>query len=99
MTKQTCPMSASEVLDANVLETRARLLEVAAMLDRVDRSGDAEKGRADYRYRALKEAIQILATGKESRARAILLALSDPTNEPLEKAGSKGAVGAWAGGR
>ena len=32
MTRQTCPMSALEVLDAGFLETRYRLLEVAALL-------------------------------------------------------------------
>ena len=97
MTKPSCPLSALDVLDANFLETRYRLLDVAAMLDRVDRARDPDKGRADFRYKALKEAIQILATGDGERAKAILLALSDPTSDPLEKAPGKGAVGAWSG--
>ena len=97
MTKPTCPMSALEVLDASFLESRYRLLDVAAVLDRVDRARDPEKGRADFRYQALKEALHILLTGDGSRAKAVLTALSDPTTEPLEKAPSKGAIGAWPG--
>ena len=31
------------------------------------------------------------------RAKEVLLALSDPTAEPIAKAPGKGAVGAWAG--
>jgi hypothetical protein len=31
------------------------------------------------------------------RAKNVLLALSDPTTEPIAKAPGKGAVGAWPG--
>ena len=99
MTKPTCPMSALQVLDASFMENRARLLEVAAFLDRIDRAQDPELGRADFRYQAIRDAIAVLQTASEQRARGILLAMSDPTTEPLEQAGSKGASGAWSGRR
>ncbi len=71
MKKQTCPMSALEVLDAGFLEARARVVEIAALLDRVDRAGEPERGRADYRYKALREAIKVLHTASEARAKAV----------------------------
>ena len=100
MTKQTCPMSARAVLDAGFLDARARLVEVAALLDRIDRAGEPDAGRADFRYRALREALRILTTAEGDRARALLLSFSDPTAEPrASAAGLKNAVGCWDGGR
>jgi hypothetical protein len=100
MKSQTCPMSATAVLDAGFLDARARLLEVAALLDRVDRAGDPDAGRADHRYRALREALRLLTTVDGDRARALLVSLSDPTAEPRASAmGAKNAVGCWDGTR
>ena len=98
MTPQTCPMPALEVLSAGFAENRARLLEVAAFLDRLDRAGEPEAARADFRYRALRQAITLLAESGAARTKALLVNLSDPTAEPLESAeGLKGAYGAWPG--
>jgi hypothetical protein len=36
-----------------------------------------------------------LAGDQPTRARDVLLSLSDPTSEPIEKSPGKGAVGAW----
>ena len=41
-TSAATPWTAAQVLDAYFLETRARLLEIAANLDRVDRAADAQ---------------------------------------------------------
>jgi hypothetical protein len=38
-----------------------------------------------------------LASAQPGRARDVLLSLSDPTQEPIEKAPGKGAIGAWSG--
>jgi hypothetical protein len=93
-------MTAQQVLDAGFLDARARLLEVAALLDRVDRTHNAAEGRADFRYRALVQALQILTTATEDRAKALLVCWSDPTQEPRPSAiGLKAAVGAWDGVR
>ena len=97
MTKQTCPMSALEVLDAGFIEARARIIEVAALLDRVERAGEPDKAKADFRYQALRSAIGVLVGEEGEKAWRVLLGLSDPTSEPIEKAPSKGAVGAWPG--
>jgi hypothetical protein len=91
-------MSAKDVLDRFFLENRARLLEVAAFLDRIDRCEDAEAARSDYRYRALAAALSRLARDESDRIVALHRALSDPTETPLESAaGLPGAAGAWPG--
>ncbi len=86
--------SAEEVLDLYFLETRHKLLDVAAFLDRVERAG----GTGDFRMQALKKALALLHEEGGSRAEAILQCFSDPTREPVDKAPGKGAAGAWPGG-
>lgn len=96
--KLRCVLTAEEVVDRDFLENRARLLEVAAFLDRVDRADDAEAGRADHRYRALLRMLGLLAGGGPERTAACHRALSDPTDEPIESAAGLGAAtGAWKG--
>jgi hypothetical protein len=70
---------------------RARLIEVAAFLDRVERY----QGEDDFRCVALREAAALLVDGKPERARRILEKLSDPTTEPETVSSGKAAVGAW----
>ncbi|OGP66619.1 MAG: hypothetical protein A2169_04515 [Deltaproteobacteria bacterium RBG_13_47_9] len=91
-------MSAKEVLNNYFLENRARLLEIAAFLDRIDRAKDPEVGEADFRYRAFRRALKILDECKENRIKALHLNFSDLSIEPRESAaGLKGAYGAWEG--
>ena len=86
-------MTRQQVLDLYFMENRAKLIDIAAFLDRVDRAGGAE----DFRLDAFKQAMRELSSGQSERARKVLLSLSDPTAEPIEKAPGKGAVGAWPG--
>jgi len=96
--KKRCPMAATDLIDRYFLENRARLLEVAAFLDRVDRCDDAETGRADYRYQALCQALRLLCERETDRTLGVHECMSDPTTEPLESAaGLAGASGAWPG--
>ena len=98
MAGQTCPMQAKEVIERYFLENRAKLIDLAAFLDRVDRAGDAQTGYADFRYRAFQKALSLLVEGGERRAEAVQLCFSDPSTEPRESAaGLKGAYGAWEG--
>jgi len=87
-------MTRQQVLDLYFMENRARLIDLAAFLDRVDRGC----GEADFRLDAFKQALRELSGAQPERAKKVLLALSDPTSEPIEKAPGKGAVGAWPGG-
>ena len=88
-----CPMTRAQVVDAYFMEHRARLLDVAAFLDRVDRA----PGEDDFRLRAFRDAMKELARKKPQRAKQVLLSFSDPTTKPLAKATVKGATGAWPG--
>ena len=86
------PAAASQALvDTAFVPVRAKLLEVAAFLDRVERYGVAD----DFRCVALREAARLLVDGAPERARRILEALSDPTTEPEVTSSGKAALGAW----
>ena len=89
-------MTSATVLDEYFMEHRAKLLDLAAYLDRLDRASGETGG--DFRYESFKDALTILCDGKGDRTARILDQLSDPTTEPLESAaGLKGAHGAWPG--
>ncbi len=91
--KYTCPLSRPEVVDRYFLEHRAKLIDIAAFLDRVDRA-EPQGVEDDYRMAAFHEALNILGSGEGNRARRVLDHLSDPSTEPIAKAGTKGAAGA-----
>jgi len=84
-------MTRNELLDLYFMDARAKLIDLAAFLDRVDRG----PGEADFRLAAFRKALKELAGEKPTRARDVLASLSDPTTEPAEKAPGKGAIGAW----
>ena len=68
------PMTAQEVLDREFPPIRSRLLDLAAMLDRVDRApGDADP----VTFKTIEEAIQLLLENENSnRAERIQLLFS-----------------------
>jgi hypothetical protein len=86
-------MTRQQVLDLYFMDARAKLIDIAAFLDRVDRAA----GEPDFRLTAFHHALRQLGGSEPQRAKQVLLALSDPTTEPIEKAPGKGAVGAWPG--
>jgi hypothetical protein len=93
------PKTGRELVDEYFIENRTRLLEIAAFLDRLDRTDDALADR-DFRVRAFRDAIRLLeagpaADGLQTRVERIQHLLSDPTTEPLEKLDTKSARGAY----
>jgi hypothetical protein len=84
-------MTRAQVVDAYFMEHRARLLDVAAFLDRIDRAGP---GVDDFRMNAYRNAIVLLLDGKPERTRRILEHFSDPSTTPIPAAHVKGATGA-----
>ena len=88
------PLTRERAVDMYFMEHRAKLIDVAAFLDRVERSGDGED---DFRMAAFRDALKVLSDGQPERARRVLELFSDPTTEPIEKAPGKGATGAWPG--
>ena len=90
----TCPSSRSRVVDLYFLEHRAKLIDIAAFLDRVDRAEPRGEGE-DFRVAAFRKALTVLGDSEPGRAKRVLDLLSDPTTEPIPKAGVKGATGAY----
>ena len=86
-------MTQQQVLDLYFLEARHQVVEIAAFLDRVERTGPAE----DFRITALAEALKILNSPAKSKVRDVLLAFSDPSQDPIDFATTKAACGAWPG--
>ena len=86
-------MNRQQLLDLYFMDARSKLIDIAAFLDRLDRAG----GEADFRLAAFRTALRELSRTDPSRAKEVLMSLSDPTEEPLAAAPGKGAVGAWPG--
>ena len=86
-------MTRQQILDLYFMDARSKLIDIAAFLDRVDRA----EGEPDFRLTEFRKALGELDGGEPVRAKAVLMALSDPTTEPIPKAPGKGAVGAWPG--
>lgn len=83
-------LSRQQLLDLQFIAVRARLIDVAAFLDRADR----HPGEDDFRLSALKDALPLLSDGEGNRVRRILESLSDPSIEPIPEAVIQGAFGA-----
>ena len=81
------------ILDLYFLDARSRLIDIAAFMDRVDRA----EGKLDFRYDQFVEALKELSETETNRAEKVLLAFSDPTHDPIPKATTKAACGAWPG--
>ncbi len=75
------PMTAKATLDRHFLEARCLLLDIAAILDRIDRGGDV----SDVRLDKIREGIQILQTGDPGRAEKIQQLFSINYDENWEK--------------
>jgi hypothetical protein len=82
-----------KVIDLYFMEARAKVIDLAAFLDRVDRA----PGVDDFRVKSLRRALAELSSEQADRARRVLLTLSDPTSDPAATAPGKGASGAWPG--
>ncbi len=104
MARPRSPLSPPEILDLYFLDARHKLIEIAAFLDRLDRSraqapaGGSSDADDDYRLRAFRAALGRAAEPGPDRAGDIQIIFSDPTREPVASArGLKGATGAWKG--
>ena len=86
-------MTRQQVLDLYFMEARAKLIDLGAFIDRVERS----KGAEDFRMKAFREALSVLSQGDAEKAKRVLLSFSDPTTEPIPVAPGKSACGAWPG--
>jgi hypothetical protein len=65
------PLPAAKALDAYFLEARCKILEVAAILDRIGRGRDASAVDNDPRVARIREALEVLADHSGGRAERI----------------------------
>jgi len=68
--------SSQAVLDREFLEIRARVLEIAAALDRLDRADGPPTG--DSRLAAIARALEVLQSSDSDRAERVQLIFSIP---------------------
>ena len=96
--KYSCPQTREQVINMYFMEHRAKLLDIAAFLDRVERASPTTQ-QVDFREAALKDAIRILIDGQPQRVKRVLESLSDSSVElPQSAHGMKGASGAVRAG-
>jgi hypothetical protein len=72
------PLTAAEVLNREFLEIRARLLQVAAALDRLDRARGSDDGSVDgdARLNRIHQALGVLDSRQGERAEQIQMIFS-----------------------
>ncbi|WP_395745544.1 hypothetical protein [Prosthecobacter sp.] len=87
------PPTQVNLVDLGFMDSRSKLIDLAAFLDRVQRAGQD----GDFRVQALKNALALLAQEQPHRAKEVLLSFSDPSTEPIAKATMQGAIGAFKG--
>jgi len=90
----TCPQSRDDLLDRTFLEHRAKLLDLAAFLDRCERCESGDQTEDDFRLAAMRGAMKLLVDDQPQRAKRVLEWLSDDSAELLDHAPQKGATGA-----
>ena len=87
------PPTSVNLVDLGFMDSRSKLIDLAAFLHRVQRAGQ----EGDFRVQALKNALTLLSQDKPQRAKDVLLSFSDPSTEPIAKATIQGAIGAHKG--
>lgn len=80
---QTRPLKAAELLDQEFLVLRAKILEIAAALDRLDR-GDGDVG-GDPRREKLHEGLEALSSSERDRAERVQQIFSLPYDEGWQR--------------
>jgi hypothetical protein len=74
-------LTASDICDQYFMETRCKLIEIAATLDRMDRAAERSKLNGDARLAFIQDALAILASAAPNRAEAILRRYSLPATD------------------
>jgi nitrogen-specific signal transduction histidine kinase len=75
----TMSLTAQETLNREFLEIRCRILDLAAMLDRLERADDTVAD--DPRLKRIHEALDVLKKVHEDRAEQVQLTFSRPYDE------------------
>ena len=97
MAPENSQMSAKEILEMYFLDNRARLLEIASFLDRIDRYSGPSHAKSDFRYRSFVKALKAVMETEGERTKRVQLLFSDPSVEPIDTVDDPKAYGAWEG--
>ncbi len=95
----TCPLTRRQIVDEYFIESRNRLLEIAAFLDRLERAAP-ESAERDFRVQAFEAALRLLCDDEPARVQRVQMLLSDPSTQLKAKLDQKSATGAhdhWCG--
>ncbi len=74
----TTQPTAEAVLNRHFIEMRHRLIDLAAILDRIDRAGDAANLRDDARLASVRAALETLGGAAPARAERVQKLFSLP---------------------
>lgn len=78
------PLPSGAALDAYFLEARCKLLDLAAILDRIDRGADSSEAAGDARLARIRQALEVLhheSGGRAERLQRIFSLDYDPNWE------------------
>lgn len=89
----TPPLDRKTLIDLGFIDARAKVLDIAAFLDRLDRAPGTD-APTDFRVEAIHAALLIALDAGPTRAERILKSWSDPTTEPVTRSDGKAARGA-----
>lgn len=78
------PLDAAEVLDREFLEIRAKLLQIAAALDRIGRADGSTED--DRRLRQIEQALDVVASSQPDRAQRLQMIFSLTYDEDWREA-------------
>jgi len=84
MTTKATPLPAGKALDTFFLEARSKLLDLAAILDRIGRGTDAARTANDPRVGHIRQALEVLldqSGGRAERVQKIFSLDYDPSWE------------------
>jgi hypothetical protein len=62
------PLTAQAALDRHFLEARCKIIEIAAMFDRIDRGEGASEAVLDPRMARIRQAVELLLEDRPGRA-------------------------------
>ena len=88
------PLTGAQAVDRYFLEIRAKVIEIAAALDRIQRAEGGGAALKDYRIVAVRRAMDELLGDEPGRAERVQLALSDHSTEPIAAVRDPKAYGA-----
>ena len=87
------PLSQQDLIDEYFMEQRARIMDVAAFLDRLDRAAE-QNGNDDFRLVAMRKAMHELVGDEPGRVERVQMIFSDQNTDLLDELDRKAAYGA-----